>query len=979
MEVTSLLLYLIIALVSVALYFIKRNLNYWKDRDIPHEEPHLIWGNLKGLRTQYHIGEIAANYYRKFKGSGPFAGLLFVQRPGVVLLDKTLIKNVLIKDFNNFTDRGMYYNENTDPLTGHLFFVDGQKWKSLRNKLSPTFTSGKMKYMYPTLLKVTDQFIHVMRETVMMDPIINIQDMLGRYTTDIISSCAFGIECNSLINPNSEFPRMGKKAMREQRHNAAIMALIENFPSLARKLGMRIFPEDVHQFFMRTVKETITYREEHKIQRNDFLNILIEMKNNENDKSGLGGLSVEEICAQVFVFFLGGFDTSSATITYALYELAQQPTLQKRLRQEINQVFENSEDNQIAYDDLKDLKYLLQVLAETLRKYPSGPLLFRKALSDYIVPGYPKYVIKKDMPILIPVLGLHNDPEFYPKPQEFDPERFAPEKAKQRDSMEYLPFGDGPRNCIGERFGQMQTRLGLAYLIRNFHFSTCPQTEIPITSDPNSFTYLPKNVVYLKVEEVILVFCLINIFIFFLYNRYTYWKRRGVLYETPVPPFGNFQGFGKTKHISDILDKLYRKFKGKAQFCGVYFLLSRSAVLLDLDLIKNILIKDFGSFHDRHAFHNVKEDPLTGHLVNLEGEEWRVMRAKLTPVFTSAKMKYMFHTVVAVGKNFSETLKAELANSPDQVLEIKDLCTRFTTDVIGSCAFGIECNSLKDPNGEFSIKGRRIFTETRHNHLVQLFMLIHPEAARQLNMKFFTDEISNFFINLVKQTVDYRLENNIKRNDFIDLLIELKSKTDNLENKAHSIDLSQGLTIEQMAAQTFVFFLADFETSSTTISFCLYELAKHIEIQEKLRQEILQTIKESNNVITYEGINSMLYLEQVISETLRLYPVLSNLVRYTNADYRVPNTDLVLEKGIGIVIPISGIHTDPEYYEDPMKFNPDRFLPEEIEKRHSAAYLPFGIGPRHCIGARFAKMQIKLGLIFTLLHYRVEFAVEKKL
>ncbi|KAM7343839.1 cytochrome P450 6A1-like isoform 2-T2 [Cochliomyia hominivorax] len=485
MEVTTALLYLFIAIVSIALYFLKRNLSYWKVQGIPHEEPELFMGNLSGLRTKKHIGEIVAEYYRKFKGTGPFAGFHIVQRPGVLLLDTQLIKNVLIKDFNNFTDRGLYYNDKSDPLTGHLFFLDGQKWKTLRNKLSPTFTSGKMKYMYPTLLKVADKFIEVLKEKVEKDPIVDIHSMLGRFTTDIISSCAFGIECNSLTNPNSEFPRLGKKSIMEPRHNAIIMALIDGFPELARKFGMRILPDDVHQFFMKTITDTINYREQHKIQRNDFLNILLEMKNNENDKSSLGG-----------------FETSSSTVTYALYELSQHQDLQERLRQEVNEFFENNNDGCLKYDDLKEMSYLQQVIQETLRKYPVVAQLNRQALNDYIVPDHPEYVIKKGMPILIPVLGLHHDPEFYPNPQEFDPERFSPEVTKQRDSMVYLPFGDGPRNCIGERFGQMQSRLALAYLIKNFRFFTCAKTEIPIIYDPKSLAYVPKNLVYLKLEEI---------------------------------------------------------------------------------------------------------------------------------------------------------------------------------------------------------------------------------------------------------------------------------------------------------------------------------------------------------------------------------------------------------------------------------------------------------------------------------------------
>lgn len=361
MDITTILIYLIIAVVSLAVYLLKRNLGYWKKQGIPHEEPHPLMGNFQGVRTNRQMGEIIGDYYHKFKGTGPFAGFYAIQRPAVVLLEKDLIKNVLIKDFNNFSDRGIYYNEKNDPLTGHLFLLDGQKWRSLRNKLSPTFTSGKMKYMYPTLLKVADEFKQVLGEQVKENPIVDIRDMLGRLTTDIIGSAAFGIECNSLRNPDSEFPRLGRKAIEVPRHNALVMALIDSFPKLARTLGMRVFTEDVHQFFMNTIKDTIQYRQKHNIKRNDFLNILIELKNDE--KSSLSDLSIEEMCAQVFVFFLGGFETSSSTMTFALYELAQNQELQDRLREEVNEVFEREKSTGITYETLNSMTYLSQVVS----------------------------------------------------------------------------------------------------------------------------------------------------------------------------------------------------------------------------------------------------------------------------------------------------------------------------------------------------------------------------------------------------------------------------------------------------------------------------------------------------------------------------------------------------------------------------------------------------------------------------------------
>ncbi|XP_061396400.1 probable cytochrome P450 6a14 [Musca vetustissima] len=447
----------------------------------------------------------------------------------------------------------------------------------------------------------------------------------------------------------------------------------------------------------------------------------------------------------------------------------------------------------------------------------------------------------------------------------------------------------------------------------------------------------------------------------YLYRHYSYWLRRGILQETPLPLIGNFKGLGTTHHLRDIYQRLYNEFKGQAPFAGCYMFMQRSALLLDLDLIKKVLVKDFQYFQNRGGFHNVEDDPLTGHLSNLKGEQWRKMRAMLTPVFTTARMKYMFPTVVKVGKILLQTIDEVLEEKrKDPVLEIKDLCSRFTTDVIANCAFGIECSSLKDPKTEFRQKGIEIFTKPRHHPLLLLFMVMNPNICQRLRMKLFPDDLTEFFMSVIRQTVEYRLENNIKSNDFIDLMIEMKARE------------GEGISFEQMAAFTFDFFLAGFETSSTTMAFTLYELARNPEIQEHLREEILGILGEDDTELRYEDIQKMTYLEQTISETLRLYPVLAGLIRVATHDYHVPHTGHTIEKDIQIIIPIHAIHHDSDYYENPEEFNPNRFGAEASERRHPSAYLPFGEGPRSCIGMRFGKMQTKIGLIFLLSKYRFE-------
>ncbi|XP_017044421.1 probable cytochrome P450 6a13 [Drosophila ficusphila] len=442
--------------------------------------------------------------------------------------------------------------------------------------------------------------------------------------------------------------------------------------------------------------------------------------------------------------------------------------------------------------------------------------------------------------------------------------------------------------------------------------------------------------------------------------HYAYWTRLGVAGETPEYFRGNMRGLGKELHWTDINRRIYGKFHGRERYCGYFTFMTKALFVMDLDLIKMIMINDFGAFADRGLFHNVRDDPLTGNLLFLDGPEWRWLRQNLTQVFSSGKMKFMFPTMVEVGEKLTRACHSQLGE-----IEAKDLCARFTTDVIGSCAFGLECNSLEDPDSEFRRMGRSVTTNPLHSVLVQAFMFAQPDLARKFRLRLFRPEVSEFFLDTVRQTLDYRRREHIHRNDLIQLLMELGQE--------------DALSFEQIAAQAMVFFLAGFDTSSTTMSFCLYELALNPDIQERLREEVLEVLDRNNQKLTYESVQEMPYLDQVVAETLRKYPILPHLLRRSTKEYLIPSSNLFLERGTKIMIPVHSIHHDPELYPEPEKFDPSRFEPDEIKARHPFAYLPFGEGPRNCIGERFGKLQVKVGLVYLLKEFKFSRSEQTKI
>lgn len=306
------------------------------------------------------------------------------------------------------------------------------------------------------------------------------------------------------------------------------------------------------------------------------------------------------------------------------------------------------------------------------------------------------------------------------------------------------------------------------------------------------------------------------------------------------------------------MDGFYQQFKGQSKFIGLYFFTNPVALVTDLDMVKDVLIKDFDYFVDRGVYYNEKDDPLSAHLFNLESTKWRPLRAKLTPTFTSGKMKMMFPTVVDISNQFQQAVDRIVQEQP-RGFEIRDVIQRYTTDVIGSCAFGIDCNSFLYPDNEFRRAGKLSFDRPFLLRLKINFCAVFPKIARSLKIKRLNQEATKFYTKVVKETVEYRVKNKVNRNDFMNLLIDLKNSPKSPEHQ---------LTLAEVTAQSFIFLAAGFETSSTTMVFCLFELAQNQDIQDKVRASIFEVLKRNNNELTYESLNEMDYLENVVNGEL---------------------------------------------------------------------------------------------------------------
>ena len=486
----------VIVVLNVYLFF-KRKYQFWKTIGVPFIEPFLIFGNISEmLKCKIHFGVMLKQLYNKMKDNHDYCGIYFLYRPVLLVLSPEFAKTILVRDFSYFMDRGMYSNEQIDPLSGNLFFMNGHQWKTMRSKITPIFTSSKLKLMFNTIIRVGNQLTGFLEPHANMESDVEIRDLIGRFMTDVIGSCAFGFECNTIENKNSKFREMGRKMLNFPKTKTVKLMVAIMYPNAAKLFGVRFNDEDVSDFFMDVVRDTINHRKESGMKRIDFIQFLIDLK--VDSKSESDGLSFLEIATQMFVLFFAGFETAATTLTFALHSLANDKDIQDKARRSISEVLEKY-NGEWCYDSVMEMTFIDQVIEETLRLYTTVSNLQRICVKDYTLPN--GSILPKDTTVIIPTLAFNHDPDMFPNPMKFDPDRFNDENKRTRHPFSSLPFGEGPRFCIGQRLGQLQTKLGLALLLHKFEFNFCSKTEYPIKIEPLNLVYGPSGDVWLNVKE----------------------------------------------------------------------------------------------------------------------------------------------------------------------------------------------------------------------------------------------------------------------------------------------------------------------------------------------------------------------------------------------------------------------------------------------------------------------------------------------
>uniref|UniRef100_A0A023F799 Putative cytochrome n=1 Tax=Triatoma infestans TaxID=30076 RepID=A0A023F799_TRIIF len=512
---TSLVGLVFFTILVYIIYHAWKTNQYWKERGIPYVKPTLFVGNsLPPLLGKMPPGQLQEIFCKQFPNE-PLFGFYDFMKPTLIVKDIDFIEKVLIKDFAHFVDHGlMQFDDERNPFDSNLFTMTGKRWKAVRNRFSPIFSTGKLKLMFESMKGCGDEMIRQLDKGPKED--VDMKEILGCFAMDTIGSCAFGIDCGSLSKPENEFRRIGKQVFQMDIPTFMKFMIMIQAPRLAKFLNLTFSKPKIINYFSRIIKDTMKYRRDNGFTRNDFVQLLMQLqdkgyvemhtKDAADDYLNIDTtaysiekfeLTDDQITGHAVSFLTNGFDTTTMTKMFTLYELSRNPIIQEKVREEILREVEHA-GGSLTYNALKEMHYLEQCVKETLRMYPPTQMLLRICTKQYTFPN--GVSIEPGQTIIIPIMAVHNDPKYYPEPKVYRPERFH--TGYTIPACAYLTFGNGPRMCLAMRFVFLEIKYCIAKLLLNYTISLSPKTKQPITIKAISFVTKPKETLYFNIKKV---------------------------------------------------------------------------------------------------------------------------------------------------------------------------------------------------------------------------------------------------------------------------------------------------------------------------------------------------------------------------------------------------------------------------------------------------------------------------------------------
>ncbi|CAF1111848.1 unnamed protein product [Rotaria sordida] len=526
---TSILLALLLIIIVAYLWHIRPAYEFFKKLNIPGPQPILFFGNfldfIKSRRSSLTIKQWTEKYGRIF---GYFEG----HTPILVISDPDILQDVFIKSFSNFHSRRSFPLADQNAKLVNMFSASGLRWKRQRFIINPTFSSAKLKQMTPLINRSINMLMKKMSEQYNKGQPFDIYAYYKRFTMDTIWSCAFGLDTDMQNNINNPYLIHSQQLFGEK-VNVRLIVLIALFINELNKfwrkihlsigaisywcrhyipITKRFINEDPPTWIMKQAYKIIEkHQKVGQTNRTDLLQLMFESASDEeliqdsratditNEETEIEPplirkLTKHEIVSNIFLFMIAGYETTSTALSYITYILATHPNEQQKLQHEIDTHFNpETEDDMPSYDTVSQIEYLDMFIRETLRLYPIAPVVVnRQSSEDFHIKGIG--TIPAGTRIAVDMYTLHYDPDLWGP---VDPHIFYPERFEtKRHAMAWIPFGAGPRNCVGMRFALIELKMTLVRLLKTYSIVDCgDQTHKSFEQLTETFVIAPREVI----------------------------------------------------------------------------------------------------------------------------------------------------------------------------------------------------------------------------------------------------------------------------------------------------------------------------------------------------------------------------------------------------------------------------------------------------------------------------------------------------
>jgi cytochrome P450 len=459
-----------------------------------------------------HWIQILRGGYRSDVANKDKYGKIFGQyegwRPSIVVCDPKILGECTIKKFSDFPCRIIPFpvsHEVEKAVTTQI----GADWKRQRNIMTRAFSAAKMRKLAELINGCARQFTDVLNVSCSNNEEIECRKVCGEFVMRVVATSLFGVD----VSHPEELQKFARYAIKmgatlDIKNPVMFLSLLSSkitylFKASGYKYKRRgPVAAECFDFFERTMIALKKAREQltEDQKPNDLLQLLLDghktdkavvddaVQTSAFDETNVSmsvvkdvgkdqekeGFSTHEIVSNAIIFFSAGYITTTAAMSWMMMLLATNPEVQERLHEEIEEVWPGDAKKNLSYDQVAKMTYLDQVFCETLRLYPSTQRMDRISTRDTSLGG--KFV-PKGMQINLSIWSIHHDPDYWEDPYTFNPDRFGPENKDKIQPHTYIPFGSGPRNCIGMRLATLEAKIAISHILKKFRIEACARTE----------------------------------------------------------------------------------------------------------------------------------------------------------------------------------------------------------------------------------------------------------------------------------------------------------------------------------------------------------------------------------------------------------------------------------------------------------------------------------------------------------------------